>query len=190
METFEDLLAANSTFIDHTTIVADKQADDSDSYQTLMKKAIHFTKSFDECARILIEHRNVSCTGREHLALLMIKKYGIAHSQSRMYILKQIIGVWTGGIYHAGGSPYKSRFQKITCALLESGISGRWDAAYIPKAENPKSQIEEFKQETSLTNKSLNLMITVLLVGHSCSFLLFVAELFISKNFDVRVLSA
>lgn len=65
MESLEDLIASNLTFIIHYTKHGIEQNDDNDAYQKLMKNAIFSEKSFEECAKILMEYQNVSCVGRE-----------------------------------------------------------------------------------------------------------------------------
>lgn len=55
METLEDLAAANLTFIFHSNDYRDAQVNDDDAYQKLMKNGVFSDKSFEECAKTLIE---------------------------------------------------------------------------------------------------------------------------------------
>lgn len=103
-----------------------------------------------------------------------------------MKILNEVLGVVPTGIYLSGGSPYKSRFEPIVYALLESGITAKWDAAYFPKVQFRQTQIERFEHERSSSTKGLRLMVILLLTGYLCSFSAFASELFSKKYFDTQ----
>lgn len=93
------------------------------------------------------------------LSLLVIQKFLNAKNPSRIKILKKIVSFTKSGIYPL--SAYNIRFEHIVAPLVEYGISNKWDAAYIPKAELPQNQLEQFKQESSL--RMIGLKLTIIL---------------------------
>lgn len=184
IETFEDIIAANLTTMITPNLYNLNKNYDKDAFGQLLKKAIVSKTPFEKCARILMEHRNVTCLGREQTALLIIHKYRKMHGRSRMRILKEMIGMKSSGLHLAGRSPYKNRFEHIMNVLVESGISSKWDEEFIPKEKFSQSQAELFEQETSVSEKILVLMVILLLVGYSCSFFVITAEIIIHKHLN------
>lgn len=182
LETLDDLLALNLTTVIHGSGQIINNTDDNDTYHLLMKNAIFSEESLDKCVEILINYQNVTCNGREESARLIIQNLRNTTKLSKIKILKQADSVWPSGLFITGGSAYSSQFEPITEALIESGISQKWYDDYIPKASQQQSYVDLFiKHEISLTFKCLNLLIAFLLIGYTCSYLVFTAEIILHK---------
>ncbi|XP_043485345.1 uncharacterized protein LOC122513136 [Leptopilina heterotoma] len=189
IKTYEELYDKNLTLYTHST--NDKFENNDTAFEKIFNQAIYSENSFFECAKLVNDEQNVACYGREHLALLAMQRIRNSGREVKMKIFNMAHIVPGSAIYYSAGSPYPERFGLVSTALIESGISDKWDADNLSKVSQGKSEIDLFIQEISLTSKVLKLMIILLLIGYLCSFQVFVFEIFIHKyniNFDCNLL--
>lgn len=181
LETIEDLLLANLTPITHGNLAKDDDINATNAYQKLMENSIFSKQPIEKCVQTLMDHKNVSCIVREDLARKIIENISKQYEHPRIKMLKEVENVYSSQLILTGGSPFKSRIEFFTSILMKSGISKKWDDAYIPKSLTSQSEIDLFKLEISLISRVLKSAIVLLLFGQFLSLLTFTAEIIVCK---------
>lgn len=148
--------------------------------QDMLKKTLIINDD-EECVRILVKHKNVSCFMRETRAMMFIHKYGNTDMNSHMTILDERIHLLPLSMIFEPASPFLNEFNNILTDLLESGIMSHWLEPFLYHERKTDNSLNSDVKSSSL----LAYMLYILLLGYLTSFLFFVGE--IISNYIGRI---
>lgn len=153
-----------------------KKADASDEIFYNLQTHAKILKSYDDCFKTLPSQKNHFCFGSEFFGKDFIKKHRNPDNTAAMKLAYPIVvGDFFVHIY-AKGSPYIRKFEKKFVQVFEAGLQ---DSIY-----HGKKYIEGDKKsnDDDITHKpidSINLELTILMVGCILGILTFAFELII-----------